>query len=102
MIQTKTNKKMRKTVTVSVQIQMDIKTKNDILPQVQDVLELMNEVVSDCRIDASPQIFISDISDSDIIENEDEEIKMCQKYQDSEALSDEDGNCSLCGGNCVE
>lgn len=93
---------MRKTVTVSVQIQMDVETRKDTLPQVQDVLELMNKVVDNYGIDASPQIFISDISDSDIIENEDEEIKMCQKYQDSEALPDEDGNCSLCGGNCVE
>ena len=27
---------------------------------------------------------------------------MCKKYIDSEALPDEDGNCSLCGGDCVD
>lgn len=31
-----------------------------------------------------------------------DENPMCKKYPDSEALPDEDGNCSLCGGNCVD
>jgi hypothetical protein len=60
----------RKTITVAVQIQMDISGNNDTLAQVQDVLEAMNEAVSAGGIEAQPQIFISDISDSDIIENE--------------------------------
>lgn len=31
----------------------------------------------------------------------DEDIDYCLKYPDSEALPDEDGKCSLCGGDCV-
>lgn len=27
---------------------------------------------------------------------------MCKKYPDSEAILDEEGHCSLCGGDCVE
>jgi len=27
---------------------------------------------------------------------------MCQKHPDSEALPDEDDNCSLCGGDCCD
>jgi len=27
---------------------------------------------------------------------------MCKIYTDSEAIPDEDGNCSLCGGECIE
>ena len=63
----------KKTVTVAVQIQMDIIEGDEALPQVQDTLEFINNAISAYSIDGQPQIFISDISNSDIIENEDEE-----------------------------
>lgn len=85
-----------KTVTVTVQIQMDVDANKDVLSQVQNTLELMNNEVS--SIDSSPQIFMSDISNSDIIEDN----VMCLKHTDSEALPDEEGNCSTCGGDCLE
>lgn len=34
-------------------------------------------------------------------ELEGEQILYCQKYLDSEAIPDEDGTCSLCGGDCA-
>jgi hypothetical protein len=88
-----------KKVTVTVQIQMDVNTRQDILPQVKDTLEWMNSTISASEIDAQPQIFVSDITDLDILE---EGNQMCQKYTDSEALPDEDDKCSLCGGDCVD
>lgn len=60
------------TVTVNVQVQMDVNKNNPLLEQVQNVLEVMNNIVSMSEIEAQPQIFISDINDSDIITNEDE------------------------------
>lgn len=59
-----------KTVNVNVQIQMDIQEGGDEVSQVQDVLELMNDAVAKSGIKASPQIFISDISSSDIMNQE--------------------------------
>lgn len=35
-------------------------------------------------------------------EDEEFEHEMCKKHTDSEALPDEEGNCSLCGGDCVD
>lgn len=88
-----------KTVTVTVTVQMNVNTgRRDILPQVQDALEEMNNAISGCEIEAQPQIFISDVSDSDIIEDN----VMCLKHANSEALPDEEGNCSTCGGDCLE
>lgn len=55
-----------KTVSVTVQIQMDITKGEDEVSQVQDVLELMNASISKAGIKAEPQIFISDISGADI------------------------------------
>ena len=78
---------------------MDVNTRQDILPQVKDTLEWMNSTISASEIDAQPQIFVSDITDLDILE---EGNQMCQKYTDSEALPDEDDKCSLCGGDCVD
>ncbi len=62
-----------KTINVNVQIQMDITKGIDEVSQVKDVLELMNSAVSSAGINAEPQIFASDISKSDIIDNESEE-----------------------------
>ncbi len=59
----------KKTVTVSVQIQMDVEDNDNVLGQVQDVLEAVNEAISTSGIEAQPQVFISDISHSDIIDS---------------------------------
>ncbi len=75
-----------KTVNVNVQIQMDIQEGGDEVSQVQDVLELMNDSISKSGIKASPQIFISDISSSDITEqesdeeNEDEDCRIVSQF----------------------
>jgi len=61
------------TITVNVQIQMDAKKGEDALTQVQNTLEVMNNIISMSELEAQPQIFISDISDSDIITAELEE-----------------------------
>lgn len=55
------------TVTVNVQIQMDVNG-TDTLKEVQNTLDLMNTIVGQSELDAQPQIFVSDISKSDIIE----------------------------------
>ncbi len=39
--------------------------------------------------------------DTDALEGEDFENNMCKEYKDSEAIPDEDGTCSLCGGDCI-
>lgn len=59
-----------KTVSVTVQIQMDITKGENEVSQVQDVLELMNESISKAGIKAEPQIFISDISGADITDQD--------------------------------
>jgi hypothetical protein len=56
-----------KTITVAVQIQMDIKENQDSLTQVKDTLELMNTIISASKIEAQPQIFISEITNQYII-----------------------------------
>ena len=61
------------TITVNVQIQMDVKGSEDVLKQVQDTLELMNDIISMSDLESQPQIFISDISHSDIFFNDSEE-----------------------------
>lgn len=63
----------KKAVTVNVQIQMDIIDGQDEVGQVQDVLEAMNKAATSAAIIAEPQIFISDISNSDIIDASTEE-----------------------------
>ena len=60
-----------KTITVAVQIQMDIINEENALEQVKNALEAVNNAIYTSEIDAQPQIFISDISESDIIEDED-------------------------------
>lgn len=49
-------------------------------------------------VDVSPASYVESYN---LVNIEDENLK-CEKYPDSEAIPDEDGNCSLCGGNCVE
>lgn len=62
-----------KTVSVTVQIQMDITKGENEVSQVQDVLELMNASISKAGIKAEPQIFISDISGADITDQNSED-----------------------------
>lgn len=54
-----------KTVTVNVQIQLDIKGEDE-LGEVQDALDAVNEVLGQTKLNCEPQIFTSDISRSDI------------------------------------
>lgn len=56
-----------KTITVNVQIQMDVNVNENTLTQVQNTLEVMNNIISMSELEVQPQIFISDISESDII-----------------------------------
>lgn len=58
------------TVTVNVQIQMDVKKGDNILSQVQDILEVVNDTISNNEIDGQPSILLSGISNSDIIDAE--------------------------------
>jgi hypothetical protein len=58
-----------KKVIVTVQIQMDIKD-GEKLPQIQDILEEANN--SMIGVSGDPQMFFSDISNSDIIEDDEE------------------------------
>lgn len=37
------------------------------------------------------------IETKEILEN-----PMCKKYSDADSIPDEDGTCSLCGGNCCD
>lgn len=85
-----------KNATVTVQIQFGV-LGEDTKEEVANVLAEMNEVLGREFNDRSPVIFTNSIDSSDIQVHE-----MCQKYTDSEALPDEDGNCSLCDGNCCE
>ena len=65
-----------KTVTVNVQIQMDINDSENnekTLEQVVSVIEAVNAIVSISEIESQPQIFTSDISTSDIVLNEKDE-----------------------------
>ena len=62
-----------KTVNVRVTIQIDINDNDDALTQVAGTLDLMNEIVGMSQLDAQPQILTSDISASDIDENENNE-----------------------------
>ena len=62
-----------KTVSVTVQIQMDITKGENEVSQVQDVLELMNASLSKAGIKAEPPIFISDISGADITDQNSED-----------------------------
>jgi hypothetical protein len=57
-----------KTITVNVQIQMDVEDNKSVLSQVQDILEVVNDVISNNEIDGQPQIFVNDIDNSDINE----------------------------------
>ena len=61
------------TITVNVQIQMSVKKGENTLTQVQNTLETMDNIISMSELEAYPQIFISDISESDIITAELEE-----------------------------
>lgn len=54
-----------KTVTVTVHIQMDVNG-TDILKEVQETLDVMNNIVRQSELNAQPQIFVSDINNSDI------------------------------------
>jgi len=47
---------------------------------------------------------IEDLKKEDFEELEDDNFlgTMCKKYTDAEALPDNDGNCSLCGSDCVD
>lgn len=56
-----------KTVNIQVSIQMDIKGKN-ILQEVLDILDTVNAIISQSELDAQPQIFTTDLSNSDIFE----------------------------------
>ncbi len=40
----------------------------------------------------------------DILNSSDDEVEnsMCKKFTDSESIPDENGNCSLCGGDCCD
>ncbi|MEK6829804.1 MAG: hypothetical protein AABY15_06820 [Nanoarchaeota archaeon] len=64
---------MKKPVTVQVQIQMDIDPRKNAVEQIKDTLETMNKIVGMSELDASPQIFVSDISASDVIDAENDE-----------------------------
>jgi hypothetical protein len=85
-----------KNVTVTVQIQFDV-FGEDTKTEVENTLDQMSQVLGREFNDRSPVIFTNSIDNSDI-----EVHGMCQKYPDSEALPDEDDNCSLCGGDCCE
>ena len=62
-----------KTVNIRVTIQMDINDDENALTQMIGTLELMNEIVGMSQLEASPQIFTTDISSSDIDEEENDE-----------------------------
>lgn len=55
-----------KTIEIKVHIQMDIRNVGDPLKQVQDALEQMNVLTQ--KMEQQPQIFISDLNSSDIID----------------------------------
>ncbi len=61
-----------KTITVTVQIQMDIfpTGRKPELSCVQDVLETMDKIIGMSELDSQPQIFIEGLSNSDILEGE--------------------------------
>lgn len=83
-----------KNVTVTVQIQFDV-FGEDTKEEVTNALAEMSQTLGREFSDRSPMIFTNAIDSSDIDVH-----GMCQKYTDSEALPDEDGNCSLCDGDC--
>jgi hypothetical protein len=53
-----------KTITVNVQIQLDIRGKNDIIQEVQNQLDFINERIKD--LSSEPQIFVNNVDKSDI------------------------------------
>ena len=57
-------------VTVTVQIQMDIKIGGNALSQVQDILEVVNDIISNNEVDDSPSILLSGIDNSEIFKDE--------------------------------
>ena len=88
-----------KNVTVTVQIQFDV-FGEDTKEEVTNTLAEMSQTLAREFNDRSPVIFTNAIDDSDIeIHSEN---PMCQKFDDSESISDEDGSCSLCGGDCCD
>lgn len=94
-----------KNVTVNIQIQFDVDsdTEEQIKNEVIDKLNSMSQTLARYHMESDPVIFTNSLDSSDIeIQTPEDEILMCEKYPDSEALPDEDGNCSLCGGNCVD
>ena len=99
-----------KSIIVKVQIQFDVFDDKNPKEAAIKQLESINEVIQQRFNDASPQIFVNAIDNSDIEvancdEDEDEfeeSNPKCKKYTDAEALPDENDNCSLCGGDCVE
>jgi hypothetical protein len=88
-----------KNVTVTVQIQFDVfsSDRDSIREEVNNVLSQMSATLDQQHGDRAPMIFTNSLDSSDIHIS-----GMCQKYVDSEALPDEDGKCSLCGGDCVD
>lgn len=96
-----------KNVTVKVHIQFDVVNDDPdkIKAEVMDKLDSMSQTLATYHTDSDPLIFTNSIdsSDIDIHTPEDEmENPMCKKYTDAEALPDDDDNCSLCGGDCVD
>jgi len=93
-----------KNVTVNIQIQFDVDsdTEEQIKNEVIDKLNSMSQTLARYHMESDPVIFTNSLDSSDIeIQTPEDEILMCEKYPDSEALPDEEGNCSLCGGDCV-
>lgn len=86
-----------KSVTVTVQIQFDVFSSDGdaIRQEVGNVLSQMSATLDVHHGDRAPMIFTNSLDNSDIYIS-----GMCQKHPDSEALPDEDDNCSLCGGDC--
>lgn len=63
-----------KTVNVMVMVQMEIKG-DDPINEVKDQLEVMDNIIRISELESQPQMFISNIDESDILDplNEDED-----------------------------
>ena len=55
-----------KVVNVVVHIQMDVDSENPVLEQVQNTIDVMNKILGMSELETQPQIYNSDISNSDI------------------------------------
>jgi len=82
-----------KSIIVKVQIQFDVFDDKNPKEAAIKQLESINEVIQQRFNDASPQIFVNAIDNSDI------EVANCDE---DEIEVDDDGDCKYCGERCFD